>query len=74
MSVYQVEQYYICTDEEVEISEESRVKIKTLLSDEGWTDYDIRDDGQIIVDGIECESEALELENKIELLIKGSEL
>jgi hypothetical protein len=73
MSVSQVEEFYIHTTGR-KMSESTIDAIKELLSNEGWRDYEIQIAGQIVVDGIPSEHEALELEEKIESLIKGSEL
>jgi hypothetical protein len=70
MSVYQVEEFYIHIAE-CEVSESTIDAIKELLSNEGWRDYEIKMTGQIVVDGIPSEHEALELEEKIQSLIKG---
>jgi hypothetical protein len=72
MSVYQVEEFYIHITGR-KMSENAMEAIKKLLSDEGWRDYEFQGGGQIVVDGIPSEHEALELEEKIESLIKGDE-
>ena len=72
MSVYQVEEFYICTTG-AKMSEKTIDAIKELFSNEGWRDYEFQNGGQIFVDGIPSEHEALELEEKIDELLKAGE-
>jgi len=72
MSVYQVEEFYICTTG-TKMSEKTIDAIKELFSNEGWRDYEFQNGGQIFVDGIPSEHEALELEEKIDELLKEGE-
>jgi hypothetical protein len=70
MSVYQVEEYYICTTGE-KINTEQRRAIEELLSNEGYSNYGFENDGQITVDGFSSEDDAEEIESAIYKIIKG---
>ena len=70
MSVHQVEEFYIHTTGE-KLSEKTKHDIKQLFSDEDYSDYEFHFGGQITVNDIESEHEALELEEKIYAIIKA---
>ena len=64
MSVYQVEEFYICTTG-MRLNKDMITGIIKLLKSEGFSDYEIQDGGQVIVNDIDSEHTALELEEKI---------
>ncbi|MBL4800183.1 MAG: hypothetical protein JKY50_22535 [Oleispira sp.] len=64
MSVYQVEEFYICTTG-LNLSDTQEAAIKAHLSDEGYSRYEFMEGGQMVVDGIPSEHEGETLETKI---------
>ena len=63
MSVYQIEQYYISISEVV-INDEDKRKIEEYLTRESLSDYEFQDGG-VVIDGFESETEAQEIEDGI---------
>lgn len=64
MSVYQIEEYYIHIQFEEALSDDGKEVIKQTIEGEGYSQYEITDD-EVIVDGIESESDGLRLEKKL---------
>ena len=64
MTVYQVQEYYICTTGE-KLSDEQKEAIKELMKNEGYSNYEFRANGQITVDDIPSEEEGEILEAQI---------
>ena len=69
MTVYQVEEYYIYTTG-VKLSGKQKEAIKEHLSDEGYSEYQFEDNGQITVDGISSEEDGETLEAQIYEIIE----
>lgn len=64
MTVYQIEEFYICTTG-LNLNENQKQAIIEHLSNEGYSNYEFQDGGQIIVDNIPSEHEGEALEGKI---------
>lgn len=64
MSVYQVEQYYVYTTG-LNLSDDQKTAIIEYLNNEGWSNYEIQEGGQVVVDDFESEGEAQEVEEEI---------
>tara|TARA_R110000850_G_C9778574_1_gene448150 strand:+ start:43 stop:261 length:219 start_codon:yes stop_codon:yes gene_type:complete len=64
MTVYQVQEYYICTTGE-KLNGEQREAIKELLKSKGYSNYKFEASGQITVDDIPSEEEGEILEDQI---------
>lgn len=69
MSVYQVEEYYICTAG-LSATNEQKSAIENLLREEGYSNYHFEDGGQLFIDDISNVEEGEELESKIYELLE----
>lgn len=70
MSVYQVEEYYICTTGK-KINSGQKLAIEKLLGNEGYLNYEIQEGGKIIVDDIPSKEDGNTLEDAIYEIIRG---
>lgn len=64
MTVYQVEEYYLCTTG-MNLNEKQKKAIEDHLSEEGYSNYEFQDGGQLVVDDIPSEHEGEVLEDEI---------
>jgi len=69
MSVYQVEEFYLCTTG-LSLNDKQKKAIEDHLSNEGYSSYEFQDGGQLVVDDIESECAGEELESRIDDLIE----
>ena len=67
MPVHQVESYYLCISS---VPAELEADIEAAICNEGYRDF-FFDDSGLTVDGIESESEGIDLEEKVMAIING---
>lgn len=66
MTVYQVEEYYLSIVFDGAVSKKAREGIESLLSDEGFSNYEFQDnDSVLVIDDIPSEHEGEALESQI---------